>query len=89
MEQGNLDAEHAMLVYESRMARSLAHVINMFDPDVIVLGGGMSNLQRIYKSVPELWKSWVFSDQVETKLLPPRFGDSSGVRGAAWLWGSE
>jgi len=79
-------AEQTLIRYENRMARSLAHVINMFDPEVIVLGGGMSNMQRLYKNVPMLWQQWVFSDQVTTKLVPPKFGDSSGVRGAAWLW---
>ena len=58
----------------------------MIDPDVIVLGGGMSNVTRLYESVPKLWSQWVFSDKIETRLLPPKFGDSSGVRGAAWLW---
>ena len=82
-------AVQAMHLYEHRMARSLAHVINIFDPEVIVLGGGMSNLQHIYKSVPMLWQKWIFSDQVSTKLIPPKFGDSSGVRGAAWLWGGD
>ena len=73
--------------YEERLARSLAAVINILDPDVIVLGGGISNVQRLYANVPILWKPYVFSDQVVTKLLPPAHGDSSGVRGAAWLWG--
>lgn len=72
--------------YEERMARSLAHVINILDPDVIVLGGGMGNIDRLYTSVPKLWGQYVFSDRVDTKLVPPKFGDSSGVRGAAWLW---
>ena len=72
--------------YEHRMARSLAHVINVLDPDVIVLGGGMSKIARIYESVPKLWGSYIFSDGAETILLPPRHGDSSGVRGAAMLW---
>jgi fructokinase len=72
--------------YESRMARALAHVINILDPDVIVLGGGMSNLDRVYDRVPQLWGRFVFSDRVETRLLKARHGDSSGVRGAAWLW---
>lgn len=79
-------AEQTLLRYENRMARSLAHVINVFDPEVIVLGGGLSNLQRLYKNVPKLWQQWIFSDQVVTKLIPPKYGDSSGVRGAAWLW---
>jgi len=72
--------------YEARMARALALVINILDPDVIVLGGGLSNLERLYVNVPRLWSRWVFSDQVDTRLMPPRHGDSSGVRGAAWLW---
>jgi fructokinase len=72
--------------YEDRMARALAHVINVLDPDVIVLGGGMSNIPSLYENVPRLWQRYVFSDRVDTRLLPPRFGDASGVRGAAWLW---
>ena len=72
--------------YEERLARALAGVINILDPDVIVLGGGISNVQRLYASVPLLWKPYVFSDQVATRLAPPVHGDSSGVRGAAWLW---
>ena len=72
--------------YEERLARSLAGVINVLDPDVIVLGGGMSNVARLYTEVPRLWSRHVFSDRVATKLLPPVHGDSSGVRGAAWLW---
>jgi fructokinase len=74
--------------YEERLARALAHVINVLDPDVIVLGGGMSNVDRIYANVPELWQSWVFSDRVDTRLARHCHGDSSGVRGAAWLGGS-
>jgi fructokinase len=73
--------------YEERLARALAGVINILDPDAIVLGGGISNLQRLYANVPVLWKPYVFSDRVATQLLPPVHGDSSGVRGAAWLWG--
>lgn len=72
--------------YENRLARALASVINILDPDVIVLGGGLSNLQRLYRNVPAIWSNHVFSDTVDTLLLPPAFGDSSGVRGAAWLW---
>jgi predicted NBD/HSP70 family sugar kinase len=75
----------AIAIYEERLARALAHVINLLDPDVIVLGGGMSNVQRLYANVPQLWKSWVFSDRVDTRLVRHRHGDSSGVRGAAWL----
>jgi fructokinase len=71
--------------YESRLARALAHVINIFDPDVVVLGGGLSNIARLYDSVPRLWGAWVFADIVDTRLLRNVHGDSSGVRGAAWL----
>jgi len=72
--------------YEQRLARALASVINVLDPDVIVLGGGLSNINRLYENIPNLWAEWVFSDTVYTKLTPNRHGDSSGVRGAAWLW---
>jgi fructokinase len=85
-EQGDAQAELAMQHYEQRMARGLASIINVVDPDVIVLGGGMSNVQRLYESVPSLWGDYVFSDRVDTQLVPPKHGDSSGVRGAAWLW---
>ena len=71
--------------YERRLAKALAHVINIVDPDVIVLGGGMSNLDRLLEHVPKLWGSWVFSDRVDTRLVRHEHGDSSGVRGAAWL----
>jgi fructokinase len=72
--------------YEDRMARALASVINVVDPDVIVLGGGLSNISRLYGSVPSLWKPFVFSDSIGTALVRAAHGDSSGVRGAAWLW---
>ena len=72
--------------YEERLARSLASVINVLDPDVIVLGGGISNIRRLYANVPELWQPYVFSDHVATRLVQNVHGDSSGVRGAAWLW---
>ena len=72
--------------YEDRLARALASVINLLDPDVIVLGGGLSNLDRLYTTVPVRWGSYVFSDQVSTRLVRAAHGDSSGVRGAAWLW---
>jgi fructokinase len=71
--------------YVDRMARALAGIINILDPDVIVLGGGMSNLGHLYDEVPKQWGSHVFSDRVDTPLVPPAHGDSSGVRGAAWL----
>ena len=69
-----------------RLARALAHVINLLDPDVIVLGGGLSNMAHLYEQVPRLWGEWVFSDVVTTRLVPARHGDSSGVLGAARLW---
>jgi len=80
-----LDGE-AMDRYIQRFARALAGVINMLDPDVIVLGGGMSNIERLYTEVPRRWTRYVFSDQVATRLVRNVHGDSSGVRGAAWLW---
>ncbi|MBL8395860.1 MAG: ROK family protein [Candidatus Accumulibacter sp.] len=72
--------------YERRLAKALAQVINLLDPEVIVLGGGLSNIGRLYHAVPRLWKRHVFSDVVHTRLLRNLHGDSSGVRGAAWLW---
>jgi fructokinase len=85
-EAGDAAAAARLARYENRLARALAGVINLLDPDAIVLGGGMSKTPTLYDRVPKLWGRWVFSDRVDTKLLPPRFGDSSGVRGAAWLW---
>jgi fructokinase len=86
--EGDRASERTLRLYEDRMARSLAHVINILDPDVIVLGGGMSNIRRLYENVPRLWTKYVFSDRVDTMLTAPEYGDSSGVRGAALLWGS-
>ena len=77
----------ALARYEARLARALAGVINLLDPDVIVLGGGVSNVDRLYANVPRLWQAHVFSDNVATRLAKHLHGDSSGVRGAAWLWG--
>jgi predicted NBD/HSP70 family sugar kinase len=70
------------------MARALTSIINVLDPDVIVLGGGLSNIDRLYTNVPRLWGRWVFSDRVDTPLVRAKHGDSSGVRGAAWLGAS-
>lgn len=84
-EAGDKACVLSMQHYENRLARALAHVINILDPDVIVLGGGMSNIERLYSNVPQLWTRWVFSDRVDTRLVKNKFGDSSGVRGAAWL----
>jgi fructokinase len=83
---GEPDAAATLERYEDRMARALASIINVIDPDVIVLGGGMSNVSRLYTRVPARWARYVFSDRVDTRLVPPMHGDSSGVRGAAWLW---
>ena len=83
---GDEGAQGTLQHYEDRLARSLANVINILDPDMIVLGGGMSNSDRLYTNVPRLWQRYVFSDRVETKLARNHHGDSSGVRGAAWLW---
>lgn len=75
--------------FADRLARGLATVINLLDPDAIVLGGGLSNLRRLYDEVPRRWGEWVFSDRVDTALLPPVHGPASGARGAAWLWPSR
>jgi predicted NBD/HSP70 family sugar kinase len=83
---GDARCEATLARHEERLTRALAAVINLLDPDVIVLGGGLSNLGRLYERVPQGWTSWVFSDRVDTPLRPPRHGDSGGVRGAAWLW---
>ena len=83
---GEAVAGQAMARYEHRLGRALASIINVLDPNVIVLGGGLSNIDRLYENVPALWPRWVFSDHVATKLMKNRHGDSSGVRGAAWLW---
>ena len=79
----------SMTRYEDRLARALASVINLIDPDVIVLGGGLSKIDRLYRALPERLPAYVFSDRVDTRIVPPRHGDSSGVRGAAWLWRPE
>ncbi|MCW8824970.1 MAG: ROK family protein [Gammaproteobacteria bacterium] len=84
-QEGNELAESTLQRYEERLARGLASVINILDPDVVVLGGGLSNIQRLYQNVPQIWARYIFSDQVDTLLVAPKFGDSSGVRGAAWL----
>jgi fructokinase len=85
---GQSRAVQSLRAYVDRLARSLATVINLIDPDVIVLGGGMSNVDELYEQVPGRWAEYVFSDTVATELRPNRHGDSSGVRGAAWLVGT-
>jgi len=84
--QGEARATAAMARYERRFARAIASIINLLDPDVIVLGGGLSNIERLYANVPALWSPFVFSDRVDTRLVRAKHGDASGVRGAAWLW---
>jgi len=84
--RGEAEAGATLERYEGRMAKALASVINLLDPEVIVLGGGLSNIDRLYETVPARWGAWAFSDQVTTRLEKARHGDSSGVRGAAWLW---
>ncbi len=86
---GNTRAAATLARYADRMARALAGVVNLLDPDVIVLGGGLSNVAQLYSVVPRRWGHWVFSDRVDTPLLPARWGDSSGVRGAAWLFSED
>lgn len=83
---GDEDARESVATYERRLARGLASVVNVFDPDAIVLGGGVSNIARLYERVPRLWTEFVFSDAIVTRLVRAVHGDSSGVRGAAWLW---
>ena len=83
---GDARALETLERYTDRMARALASVINILDPDVIVLGGGVSNVRLLYTAVPARWERYVFSDRVDTRLVPAQHGDSSGVRGAAWLW---
>jgi predicted NBD/HSP70 family sugar kinase len=85
-EQGDAACDATLGRYERRLAKALAGVINIVDPDVVVLGGGLSNIERLYRKVPALWSAHIFSDAVRTRLLRSLHGDSSGVRGAAWLW---
>jgi fructokinase len=85
-EAGYVEAVDAVETYSRRLAKALATVINLLDPDAIVLGGGLSNIESLYRRVPEIWTDWVFSDRVDTRLARAKHGDSSGVRGAAWLW---
>lgn len=85
-EQGDAAALQTLASFERRLAKSLASVINVLDPDIIVCGGGLSNLDRIYENLPHLLQQYCFSDNIETPFVKAKYGDSSGVRGAAWLW---
>jgi fructokinase len=87
--QGDAASAATLERYIERLARGLAAVINLLDPDAIVLGGGLSGIAAVYERVPDLWTRYIFSDRVVTRLLRPVHGDSSGVRGAAWLWPPE
>jgi fructokinase len=91
---GDLPSDATLVRYERRLARALASIINVVDPDVIVVGGGMSNIDRLYTNVPSLWTELVFNrggeqEPIRTRLVRAAHGDSSGVRGAAWLWTSR
>jgi len=88
-EAGDPAAKLTLARYVDRLARALAMVINLLDPDVVVLGGGLGQIASLYEDVPRRWGAYVFSDEVSTRLVPPRHGDASGVRGAAWLWAPE
>ena len=85
-ENGDENAETCVEAYIDQLARALSAIINVFDPECIVLGGGLSNYSGIYKRVPEKWGKYIFSDVINTQLLPPQGGDSAGALGAAWLW---
>ena len=87
-EAGDAEAVAAVERLEDRLARGLAHLINVLDPDVLVFGGGLSKVERLYREVPRLLPKYVFGGEAETPLLQAKYGDSSGVRGAAWLWPS-
>lgn len=87
-DRGDARSEATLVRYERRLARALAGIINVLDPEMIVLGGGLSHLERLYRNVPRWWGEHVFSDVIATRLVPAAHGDASGVRGAAWLWPS-
>jgi fructokinase len=86
---GDADAKSTLARHAGRVARGLAHVINIIDPEVIVIGGGLSHLEHLYTELPGLAAPYVFSDVANVTVLPPRWGDSGGVRGAAWLWNDK
>lgn len=86
---GDAKAHRVMTAYEDQLARGLAQIVNILDPDVIVLGGGLSNIDRLYETVPNIMSQYVFADEASVDIRPPKYGDSSGVRGAAWLGAIE
>ena len=81
-----MSAQATLDRHASRLARGLAHVVNLIDPHVIVLGGGLSNMARLYQTLPSLMQRYVLADDTTVDIRPPKWGDASGVRGAAWLW---
>ncbi len=83
---GDKSAQATLDRHVNRLARSLSTVVNLLDPDAIVLGGGLSAMPHLYRRIPEIWDQWILSEDIATQLLAPKHGDSSGVRGAAWLW---
>ena len=83
---GDKEANEELSLYEDRLSRLIGVMIGIFDPEVIILGGGMSNVDRLYKNIPKIIPKYTFSDKVRNKVLKNKHGDSSGVRGAAWLW---
>lgn len=85
-EAGDPDATATVNRFEDRLARGLAHVINLLDPDVLVFGGGLSKVEHLYRDLPKILPKYVFGGEMATPIVPAKFGDSSGVRGAAWLW---
>jgi fructokinase len=87
-EAGDSEAQATVDRFEDRLARGLAHVINLLDPDVVVFGGGLSKVQQLYSNLPKILPRYVFGGEAATPIVPAKFGDSSGVRGAAWLWPS-
>lgn len=89
IDDGDIFSDNFLCQYEHWLAKALSSVINILDPDVIILAGGLSNIERLYHNVPQYWQKTVFSDQVNTQLVQARHGDSSGVRGAAWLWNDK
>ena len=84
--RGERGAAETLAAWERRLAKSLATVINIVDPDVVVVGGGLSRIERLYERIAAVWSEWVFSDRVDTRIVPAKYGDASGVRGAARLW---
>ena len=88
-ERGDAAAMATVERFKDRLTRGLAHVINILDPDVVVFGGGLSKVQHLYRDLPKILPRYVFGREMATPIVPAKFGDSSGVRGAAWLWPNQ